>query len=127
MDNMNKSQNLIDSEAYEYNDIYKNIKDALKEISNFIDEYKEEKYIKDNYEIIQKQMNNTNSLIKNSDYFYLPLIGLSNSGKTTIINNLVGYNILPNGISKTTKRGILIKYCEKGEPVIYKVKFIFGF
>ena len=40
--------------------------------------------------------------------FFIPLLGTVNSGKSTILNGLIGYNILPAKKKECTKKGILI-------------------
>ena len=83
----------------------------------------ESKYLKDCFNIVQNYINDIKLLIKDQDYFYLPLIGLNKSDKTTILKNLIGYKLFPTDNDETTKREILIKYWDKDEPKIYKLKF----
>ena len=40
------------------------------------------------------------------DSIYIPFLGASNAGKTTIINGIIGRDILPTDLSECTKRGI---------------------
>ena len=53
-------------------------------------------------------------------YIYLPLIGLSNSGKSTLLNSLIGMKLLPCQMNECTKKGILIKYWDYDTPVLFK-------
>ena len=71
---------------------------------------------------MEKDINVISQKLEKFKYFYLPLVGMNNSGKSTILNDLIGYDLLPTGKDINTKKGILIKYCD-GEPEINKVKF----
>ncbi len=51
------------------------------------------------------------------------MLGVSNAGKSTILNGLIGYNILPAKKKECTKKGILIRYWENDYPVIRKTRF----
>ena len=48
--------------------------------------------------------------LKTYDYVFIPFLGTSNAGKTTIINGIIGKDILPIDIGECTKRGIIIRY-----------------
>ena len=52
-----------------------------------------------------------------SDYrnIFIPFLGPSNAGKSTIINGIIGTNILPTGLNECTKRGIIIRYRDHGQ------------
>ena len=99
----------------------KNIERTLNKLSKFC--FYQNKYIKKNNELIQRYINSSIINLKNSKYFYIPIIGLNNAGKSTILNSLIGYQLLPNNNSETTKKGILIKYWNKDYPIIYKANF----
>ena len=58
--------------------------------------------------------------IKLYDYIYIPLFGVSNAGKSTVLNCIMGYNLLPCHRNECTKKGIIIKYWNKDFPVIRK-------
>ena len=49
--------------------------------------------------------------------------GVSNAGKSTILNGIIGSRILPAQKNECTKKGILIKHWDKDYPVIRKTKF----
>lgn len=49
----------------------------------------------------------------NEKYFYLPIVGQFSSGKSSLINNLVGRRILPTMLSETTAFTTFIYYGEK--------------
>jgi len=127
MENMLKIKKINDfNDIEEYtinNSLYNKIKENLKKLKDFSDKYKE-KYIKNIHKNILDSIDSANIILDNSDYFYIPLIGLNNAGKSTILNDLIGYNLLPNYSNETTKKGILIKYWEKDYPIICKVKYL---
>ena len=56
--------------------------------------------------------------------FYIPLIGIYNSGKSTILNDIIGLNLLPTKQGECTKKGILIKHWDYDIPILRKAKFI---
>ena len=62
--------------------------------------------------------------IKLSNQIFIPFLGPSNSGKTTILNGIIGRNILPTNLC--TKRGIIISYSDQEDDEIstYKSSFI---
>ena len=76
-----------------------------------------------NYKEIEKDLNLITQQTQKFKNFYLYIVGLNNAGKSTILNDIIGYNLLPTGSEITTKKGILIRYCNKDYPEIHKVKF----
>ena len=75
---------------------------------------------------LQKLIQEINNLIEYLgiyDVIFIPFIGQPNAGKSTIINSIIGKNILPIGLNECTKRGIIIKYWNKEEPYISKAYF----
>ena len=88
------------------NNIKTKIKSEEKEIKNIINE------ITDNIDFL-----NIYNVI------FIPFLGEVNSGKSTIINDIIGEDILPTGIEECTKRGIIIKYSEKEDIDIRKAIF----
>ena len=70
-------------------------------------------------------INNTLDFLTISDSIFITFLGVSNSGKSTILNGINGRNILPTNLSECTKRGILIRFCDSGEEetTIRKVNF----
>ena len=72
------------------------------------------------------EITDTIKFVNLSDQIFIPFLGPSNAGKTTIINGIIGRNILPTDLKECTKRGILISYSDKedDEISIYKSSFI---
>ena len=70
--------------------------------------------------IINSKLKRIKKYIKNGLNIYIPFIGISSAGKSTILNCLVGYNLFPESDTECTTRGIIIKY---GKSVkLYEVK-----
>jgi len=57
------------------------------------------------------------------DVIFIPFFGVSNAGKSTIINGIIGRDLLPTDLKECTKRGIIIRYSDE-ENVIKKAYFI---
>lgn len=57
------------------------------------------------------------------DVIFVPFLGESNAGKSTIINGIIGRDLLPCEQKECTKRGILIRYSDE-ENVIKKADLI---
>ena len=96
------------------------ISERLKE---FYENYKKENIRSQNLPKLKESINSSIGILKASNYLYIPMLGLSNAGKSTILNGLVGCSILPAHKNECTKKGILIKHWENDFPVIRKTKF----
>ena len=93
------------------------ISQKMKQIyTEFTNEENLQKY--KNYLMLPSNILNTSNLI------YIPLLGVSNAGKSTILNGLIGYSILPAKKNECTKKGILIRYWDNDYPAIRKTRFI---
>ena len=68
------------------------------------------------------EIKQTIEFLKIYDAILIPFLGASNAGKTTIINGMLGDDILPTDLSECTKKGIIIRYYE-GEMTIKKANF----
>ena len=87
----------------------------LNDISN---KFKDSKfYIKEIENIINEIKKITEDL-KTYDVILIPFIGSSNAGKTTIINGIIGKEILPTDLNECTRRGIIIRYAIEDEDDI---------
>ena len=60
--------------------------------------------------------------LKTYNVIFIPFLGEINSGKSTIINGIIGDDILPTGLKECTKRGIIIRYSNK-DTTIRKANF----
>ena len=96
---------------------------------NFYDKF--DQFI-ENFESKDERLNDEISSLYNStfyqQFFYIGIFGISNTGKSSILNNILGYDILPVNQGECTKRGIVIEYGE--EIALFKAKsetnFLFG-
>lgn len=71
---------------------------------------------------INSKLTSLKKYINNGRNIYIPFIGQSNAGKSTILNCLIGYKLFEESDSECTKRGIIIEYGKEVE--LYKVKVI---
>ena len=73
-------------------------------------------------------LNNDYKILKNyilnSNLLFVPILGASNSGKSSFINCLLKKDILTCDSSECTRRGIIIRYIEdKNKISLYSIKF----
>jgi hypothetical protein len=76
---------------------------------------------------IKNKYNEILNYFDNTSAIRFLLIGPHNSGKSSILNIIIGYNqkFLPTALEETTKTGIIIKYIKKGEtPKLFDTNFI---
>ena len=116
---------------------YKELESKLKDLDNkkknnycipklneFFNIYKNGGIYLNKIKEIENSLNQIGNNFKNNEYFFIPLIGLSGSGKSTILNDIIGYNLLPEGSGECTKKGILISHWDYDIPIIRKAKLI---
>ena len=83
----------------------------LKKFGNIVDTLNEDFQVLKNY-------------IFNSSLIYIPVIGASNSGKSSFINCLIQKDILTCNSSGCTRRGMIIRYIkDKNKNSLYSIKF----
>ena len=133
MKNMNKFKINNNNEKEIINEIKTKIKEE-RNFNNIIDDFAQRlKHIyisyqkeKENNHInnIEIYINSSIGILKTSKNLYIPLLGVSNAGKSTILNSLIGHKILPSQRNECTKKGILIKHWDKDFAIIRKTKFI---
>ena len=62
--------------------------------------------------------------ILNSELIYIPILGISNSGKSSFLNCLIQRDILSCDSSECTRRGMIIRYIkDKNNTSLYSIKF----
>ena len=71
-----------------------------------------------------EEYNHLVNYINKDSKIRIALLGLYSSGKSTILNTIIGKNILPTNSNECTKRGIIIRYHNSDIPQLYKTKFI---
>ena len=100
--NINKSHETINTINKEILGELKKLKEKL-ENSDFIGSIMKDLYLTIEY-------------LKTYDVIFIPFLGPSNSGKSTIINDIIGEEILQYREKECTKRGIIIRYKDDDEP-----------
>ena len=97
------------------------ILDSLKEILIKLKNLKNHEYI----ENISKECSFFEKFIKNEVKIRIPTIGCYSSGKSSLINSIIGKNILPVSTEISTNVGIIIKYTKSLDDVLlHQVKLI---
>ena len=101
----------------------KRLIDHLNTISSKI---KKSKFISNEINKICDEITKTIDYLDIYDVIFISFLGPSNAGKTTIINDIIGEDILPADLNESTKRGIIIRYFDDNETEINirKVNFI---
>ena len=102
----------------------KKVDDLIKIINNFLEKYEKTGININLRESVIRSMKPMINDFKTSKMFYIPLIGVYNSGKSTILNDIIGYNLLPTKQGECTKKGILIRHWDFDIPILRKAKFI---
>ena len=125
--NMEKEIKDIEEQLKENEMKDKSLNDQIDQISKrmieFYNDYVKEGIKPENTETLKKNINSSIGVFKTSKLLYIPMLGVSNAGKSTILNGIIGSTVLPAHKNECTKKGILIKYWEKDVPVIRKTRF----
>ena len=107
-DNSDEQDILKDLDKF-FEDIF--ITENLKNYGNIVP------ILKDDFKILK-------NYIFNSSLKFIPILGDSNSGKSSFINCLLEKDILPCELSECTRRAIIIRYLkEKEKTSLYSIKF----
>ena len=101
-------------------DLNNKIIDALK---IFYNEFKSSESYLGQIQNLSNEIQKIIEYLKIYDVIFIPFLGASNAGKSTIINGIIGRELLPCDLKKCTKRGIIIRYTDK-ESVIKKAEFV---
>lgn len=117
------------------NDI-KQIFEEIKKESNFVYSLDKMKKLKDiilklgklepNNELIKKMITEYDDLhlfLEQHSKIRISVLGLYSTGKSTILNYIIGKDILPTNYDECTKRSVIIRYHEKEQPELYKTTF----
>ena len=97
--------------------------DIINQLKIFCREINKSKTKNHQFENIIYEITKVIEFLKIYDVIFIPFLGPSNTGKSTIINGIIGKEILPSDLNECTKRGILIRYSSEEEPTICKADF----
>ena len=73
---------------------------------------------------LKKDFNILEHFIEKDRKIRIPFLGGYSTGKSSLLNCLIGKDILPTGSNITTNREIIIRNNEQGKYILYKTKFI---
>ena len=77
-------------------------------------------------DLLKKDFEILKYYLLNSSLLFIPVLGVSNSGKSSFINCLLKKDILTIDSKESTRKAIIIKYIEeKDKSYIYSIKFRF--
>ena len=123
-----KEQKAID--LHKYNEA-KNLqtlinKEIMDELMKVTKEIENSKFSGPEIKNIMNELYLTIYYLKIYNVIFIPFIGPSNGGKSTIINNIIGEEVLECGAKECTKKGIIIRYKDDNEDdiTIRKANFI---
>lgn len=127
--NMNLKSNhkeieLILKESDDKDSLKKKISDIILDIDKFKKAYEDSGIKIEQKENVKKSLKPIRNILITSKLFYIPFIGLYNSGKSTIINDIIGTKLLPVKEGECTKKGVLIVNWEYDYPIIRKARFV---
>lgn len=110
-----------DIQKYEDETTYnKEMNDILKKIKEFED------YYKDNCQNLESNHNfyftKLTGILKSFKTYFIPILGEYNTGKSTILNGLIGNELLDSSDNECTKKGILINHWNQDFPILRKAR-----
>ncbi len=115
-----KEDNNILLQSIRFNaDIIKNEREKIKDFIDELEKLDGGDLIKD----ILEEYNKVNEFIDKDNKIRLAFLGTTSTGKSTILNNLIGQKILPTGPGICTKKGIIIQNVNNNIPKLYNAKF----
>ena len=120
-----KNEVVIEEDIFLYNNVREYV--LLKHLDNFFNKYLNSSKFKKIGNIV-KLLNDDFQVLKNyllnSSLIYIPIIGVSNSGKSSFINCLIQKDILTCNSLECTRRGMIIRYIkDKNKTSLYSIKF----
>ena len=124
-DNEIKIEPFIEEDFSIYNNVGEYV--LLKNLDNFFNKYFNSPKLKKIGKIVDL-LNDDFQVLKNyllnSSLIYIPVIGVSNSGKSSFINCLIQKDILTCNSLECTRRGMIIRYIkDKNKISLYSIKF----
>ena len=99
--------------------IINNFIKVFEELKKYMD--KDESNEKNIIETLSKDLGELKIMVLNQRKIYIPLIGVSSSGKSTILNDIVGNKIFPESKEECTRRGIIIQHSFGETSKLYEV------
>ena len=115
-------------EIYEKNEMPAQVKfndEMIADVIKLIENIQNSKFVGDEIKNILKKLYLAVKYLKIYNVIFIPFLGPSNAGKSSMINAIIGKDILPTKSEECTKRGIIIRYCDDGEDEITLRKAIF--
>ena len=100
-------------------------KQIIINLKKIAEEIKQSKFISNEITNIINEIYQTGEYLGIYDVIFIPFLGPSNAGKTTIINGIIGEEVLPADLNECTKRGIIIRYLDNFETEINIRKAVF--
>jgi hypothetical protein len=91
-------------------------KRIINELKKVTKEIKNSEFIGNEIKNIMRELYLTMYYLKIYDVIFIPFLGPSNAGKSTIINNIIGEDVLQTSSNECTKKGIIIRYKDDNEP-----------
>ena len=73
-------------------------------------------------ELLSLDLQRLEKIIYNKKRIYIPFIGCSNAGKSTILNCIIGNYIFPESQSECTTRGIILKHSFDGSTSLFETE-----
>ena len=87
---------------------YIQVFDSLMEITNQLNELKEHKF----FEKIKEEIFFFKNFIKGEIKLRIPILGCYSCGKSSLLNNLIGIDLLPVDTEVSTNVGLVLNYTE---------------
>ena len=120
--NINEKNNEIkENDNSELNQLNEEL---INEFESFAQEIKDSKFEDEKIKNLLNEIADLIIFLRIYNVIFIPFLGPSNAGKSTIINGILGTDILPTKLNECTKRGILIRYFNSDDICIYKSNFI---
>ena len=115
--------NIIKAKDKEKNEITKSNAEIINNLESFCKVINENQTGNKEFQDLIDELVKFIHFLKIYNVIFIPFLGASNSGKTTIINGIIGKDLLPTASEECTKRGILIGYHDKDIITISKANF----
>ena len=105
-------------------ELTKSNEEIINTLECFCQEIKQNQTGNNEFQILIDELTKLIHFLKIYNVIFIPFLGVSNSGKTTIINGIIGRDLLPTASKECTKRGIVIGYRDDDNIIINKLNFL---